>query len=99
MEIAKVLSGLGLGGDVQAAALILARAVPALKPVDSPILFRLDKSQSLSKQAESVIQAMAGGELSPDQGQRIIDTLAKLVDIRALDELEARLAALEARQS
>jgi hypothetical protein len=98
-EIAKVLSGLGVAGDVQAAALVLARAVPVLKPIDAPITFKLDKNLSLSKQAESVIYAISQGEMNVDQGMRIIDSLLKLVDIRALDEMEARLAALEARES
>jgi hypothetical protein len=34
---------------------------------------------------------------APEQGQKIIDAILKLIDIKTVEELQARVEALEAR--
>lgn len=47
---------------------------------------------------EQVLSAIADGEVAPDVGQQIIASVQALSQIRAVEELEERLIALEARQ-
>jgi hypothetical protein len=46
-----------------------------------------------------VLAAIACGEVSPDVGKQIIDAIAALSAVRASEDLEARLAALEKRKA
>ena len=83
-------------GDVQAAKLLLDRAIPTLKPVPRAEPFPIS-GQSLTDRAESILNAVASGMLTPMEGKGLIDSLIGISKLIEADELERRIAALEAR--
>ena len=87
-----------LAGDVQAAKLILDRCMPSIKPVEQPIetLPLPAADASLTQQARDILASVARGEIAPTQAVQLIGavgTVAKLIEV---DELKARIEALEA---
>lgn len=98
LEIARVVTDAAKDGDLQAASIVLARIAPALRPEAQPVEFAFDPSASAAQQVEAVLTAMASGAVPVDLGKQLIDSIKALADVRAVEELEARLAALEAKQ-
>jgi len=96
--VARVVIDAALEGDLQAASLVLARCAPALRPEGYPVQFPFDPSAPIPQQIEAVLAAMAGGAVSPDVGKQIIDAIGTLSNARAVEELEARIITLEAKQ-
>lgn len=86
-------------GDSSSASLILARIVPALKSQAQTVQFDFDHTASASDQAASIISAIASGAVSPDIGRQILEAVNALSQIKAAETLEARIAALEEKQS
>ncbi len=87
-----------LEGEVGAASLILARVLPSLRSQAEKVQFDFDATAPVVNQVEQVLAAIAGGVVAPDVGRQIIEAVGALSAIRATEELEARLAALEAKQ-
>jgi len=87
-----------LEGDTGAAGLILSRVLPALRSQSERVNFEFDASAPVARQVEQVLAAIASGAVAPDVGKQIIEAIGALSAIRATEELEARLAALEARR-
>ena len=56
-----------------------------------------DPSLPISQQVEQVISAIAAGAVAPDTGKQIIEAIATLSNVRKNEELEDRLAVLEAK--
>jgi hypothetical protein len=81
-------------GDVAAARLLLERAVPPLKPVEAPQPFRIPDGGP-AEQARTIVALTASGEVSIDQGARLIASLGTLVRLLELEELERRINSLE----
>jgi hypothetical protein len=81
-------------GDVGAAKLLLDRALPPLRPVDSAVSLPL-AGESLTERGAAIFAAALAGQLTPGQGQVLLAGLNALASIKTVDELEARLAALE----
>jgi hypothetical protein len=98
LEIARVVTDAAKEGDLQAASLVLSRIAPALRPEAQPVSFDFDSTASPVRQIEAVLAAVAEGTVPVDLGKQLIDAIKALSDVRAAEELEARLAALEARQ-
>ena len=94
-DIAKVVIQSALSGDMQAASLVLSRIAPTLKAQTETVQFELDASASVTEQAQSVLQAIADGNVAPDVGKQIIEAINALNGIRQIDELEQRINALE----
>lgn len=86
-----------LEGDSHAASLILARVMPALRAQSERVEFDFDSKAPLTDQVSAVLQAIADGEVSADVGKQIIEAIGSLGAVKQIDELEARLAALEGR--
>jgi hypothetical protein len=86
-------------GDSASASLILARIVPALKSQGQTVQFDFDHTASASEQAESILLAISTGAVSPDVGRQILEAVNALSQIRASETLEARITALEEKQS
>lgn len=95
-KIADVVIEKAKEGDMQAAALILGRTTPTLKAQAEKVNFEFDATAPMTQQVQSVLQGIANGEVSPDIGKQIIESIASLAGIKQMDELEQRLAALEA---
>ena len=87
------------GGDLGAAGILLSRVWPARK--GRPVTFgipRLETAGDVVGALTAVVQAVANGILTPDEGQAVATMLE--MHRKAIDttEIEARLAALEARK-
>jgi len=88
-------------GDMQACRLILERLVPPMKPTSEPVHFNLDDTD-LPSAARSIMRAVAGGQLAPDQGKSLIDGLgavARVIEVtelqKAIEELRQQIGGLQ----
>ncbi|MEI6760160.1 MAG: DUF5681 domain-containing protein [Betaproteobacteria bacterium] len=96
-----ILAGLvaaAKAGDVQAARLILERVLPPVKPVEQAIALDLT-GDSLTAKASAVLSAVSAGNLAPGQGSQLITAISQLARVAEIDELTARITALEARKN
>ena len=84
-----------LEGDTGAASLILSRVLPTLKAQTEKVQFDFDATAPVSQQVEAVLRAVSSGIIAPDVGKQIIDAIGSLSQVRAAEELEARIAVLE----
>lgn len=84
-----------LEGDTGAASLILSRLVPALKAQTEKVQFSFDVSAPASEQVEAILSAISNGIIATDVGKQIIEAIGALAEVRATEELEARIATLE----
>jgi hypothetical protein len=84
-------------GDTSAARLLLERFAPAIKPTEEPVPIDLGPG-TLTEQGHAVMRAVSNGELAPSQGAALLSALATLVKLVEADDLERRIAALEARR-
>jgi hypothetical protein len=98
-NIVAVLIAKALEGDTGAAGIVLSRVLPSLKAQAEKVNFEFDASASISEQVSAVLDAVAGGLLAPDVARLIIESIKALADVRATEELEARIAALEEKQA
>ena len=87
---------LALSGDSTALRLCMDRLVPAIKSKDAPIqIGELDGS--MGDQGRTVLAALASGDLTPDEASTVMGTIAAHARIIEIDELEKRIANLEAQ--
>lgn len=98
VAIARVVIDAALAGDVQAAGLVLARVAPVLRAQHPTVEFDFDATAPVTRQVEQVLQAIAGGKVAPDVAKQIIEAIGALSAVRAVEELEKRLEALEEKQ-
>lgn len=83
--LANAIKSKALEGDMTAAGLWLARLEPVVRQRGETVEFTLDETAPISKQMESVIRAIADGELTIDDAQQIVDVLRQLAEVRALE--------------
>ena len=95
--VARVVLDAALAGDMQAAGIVLARIAPTLRAQSEKVQFEFDPSLPIARQVESVLAAVAGGQVAPDIGQVIVSMVGTLSQVRATEELAERLAILEAK--
>lgn len=74
---------------------ILRKVMPASKATYPSIEFQYEPSWSHVKKADSIMAAIAQGELAPDVGHLLIDGLQKMLGIEEVTELAKRLEAIE----
>lgn len=96
-ELLENLMGQALVGDVQAARLLMERAIPPMKATEQAQPMSLPAG-SLTDQGRAVLQAVAAGELAPGQGAQLVSAIGQLARVVEIDELERRIAALEERR-
>lgn len=87
-----------LDGDVGAARLLLERAIAPLKAAEQPQAMNLPDG-TLTDQGRAVLASVAAGELAPGQGAALLGAIGTLARVTELDELTARIAALESKQN
>jgi hypothetical protein len=92
-EIIAALAEKAKTGDASAAALLLSRALPPLRP-ESAITGPLSGT-TLGERAQAVTSAAIAGDLCPDAAAALMNVLAGQARILQVCELERRLAALE----
>lgn len=96
--IVDMLIAKAMEGDTNSASLILSRIMPSIKAQSQRVAFDFDHTAPVSQQVEQVIAAIADGSVPADIGRQIVDAISSLSSIRANEELEARIAALEEKQ-
>lgn len=84
-------------GDMAAANLLLSRTCPAVRPVQEPMQVAMPGA-SLSEKAGAILDAVGRGELAPQDAKALLDGLAAVARIVEIDDLAARVAALEGKQ-
>jgi len=95
-NIIAVLVGKALEGDTNAASIVLAKILPSVKAQAEKVNFSFSADAPISDQVAQVLDAVAAGAVAPDVGRLIIDSIKSLADVRATEELAARIEALEA---
>ena len=90
--IARVVIEKAKEGDMGAAALVLQRLSPPLRPQAEKVTFDFDPSLPIADQGTAVLTAVARGEIDPDTGRMIFDMIAAHLGLRDvetfLDELK-----------
>jgi len=87
-----------LEGDTSAARLLLERAIAPLKAAEQPQALTLPDG-SLTDQGRAVLASVAAGELAPGQGAALLGAIGTLARVAEVDELAARVAALEEKNA
>lgn len=82
-------------GDVQAAKLLLERALPPLKPAEPLQRISIPNGGTLSDQGRAVLGAVASGTLAPGQGSQLISAIGALARVAEVEALAERVKALE----
>jgi len=98
-DVPEILAGLVMAakaGDMQAARLVLERVLPPVKAIEQGVALALPKGGTLTAKASAVLTAAAAGTLAPGQAVQLIAALGTLAKITEVDELAARITALEA---
>ena len=90
------LAKAAVAGDMQATRILLDRVLPPLRAVESPVFVDFPKAGSLTAKAEAVLTAAASGEIGASQAAQMIASLGTTARIIEAEELERRIAALEA---
>jgi hypothetical protein len=97
--IAKIKE-LALAGDVAALKIWDNHIAPPLK--DRPLLFDVNGVANAAEAIEAgyaVTNAMLKGRITPMECDAVMSCLSKMIDLTRLSDLEARLAAIEARSA
>lgn len=81
---------------MQAARLLLERVLPPVKATALPEVVPMPDG-TLAERGEAVLRAMVAGEASPDAAEAALAGLAALARLRLVDDLERRIAVLEAK--
>lgn len=97
--IVAVLVANALEGDTGAASLVLSRVLPTVRGQSEKVCFPFDATAPISEQVAQVLDAIAAGIVAPDVGRLIIESVKALADVRAVEELETRIAALEEKEA
>ena len=97
-EILDKLMMQALAGDTSAARLLLERSIAPLKAAEQPQALTLPDG-SLTDQGRAVLASVAAGELAPGQGAALLGAIGQLARVSEVDELAARVAALEERNA
>ncbi|MGM0633305.1 MAG: DUF5681 domain-containing protein [Pseudomonadota bacterium] len=95
-EIIEGVISAASSGDMQAARLVLERIAPVTRPTAASVVIpELADAESLSDQAQAIVNTIARGDCPPDIGTTMIQAVAACAKIIEIDELERRLTALE----
>ena len=97
-EVARVVMNAALEGDMQAANMVLQRLSPPLRARAEKVTFELTPDAPLTTQAQQIMSAVAEGSIDPETGQLLINCITAFAGLKQVDELEARLIALEEKQ-
>jgi len=94
-SIVAVLIGKALEGDTGAISVVLSKTLPSLKAQAEKVNFDLNTDAPASEQVSQVLDAIATGAVAPDVGRLIIDSIKALAEVKATEDLDARITALE----
>ncbi|MCW9059727.1 MAG: DUF5681 domain-containing protein [Gammaproteobacteria bacterium] len=97
-EVARVVMKAALKGDMTAANMVLQRLSPPLRARAEKVMFELTPDAPLTEQAQQILTAVAAGDIDPETGKLLIDAISAFAGLKQVDDLEARLIALEGRK-
>ena len=86
---------LAFEGDMTALRMCLDRICPPIKAKDDPVTVG-KLTGTLSEQGQTIVTAMGKGQITPVETASMLSALASQMRIVEVEELERRLAALEA---
>ena len=86
---------LAKAGDTAALRMCIDRLIPPIKAKDTAANIR-SLEGTLTDQARTILAALTGGDLTPDEASTLMQTVAAQARLIEVDELERRVAALEA---
>jgi hypothetical protein len=95
--VAKVVA-LAKSGDTTALRICIDRLIPPAKAKDGPVDVG-PLAGSLADQGRLVLGAVSDGRLTPDEAATLMQAISVQARIVETDELEARIAALEAQRA
>lgn len=75
--------------------LLMKKGWPDLKPQSAPVSFEFTPGEGPSRQAEQILNAVAAGDLSVEQGATLVSAIGTMMKIKEADEFEQRLKAIE----
>lgn len=93
--IVNVVVKAALEGDLQAAKLCIDRLAPPIKPSAETVEVDLSEAATSHARAETVLAAIARGEVPPDTGKLLLDAIGVVSALGELADMERRIAALE----
>lgn len=88
---------LAKAGDSGATTAIADRLAPKLKPQSSPVNVEVPQNSDIVARADAIIAAATRGDVGVEEACSLITALAAFAKLKEFAEIEARLAALEAR--
>ena len=97
-ELLSKLMAQALEGDTAAARLLLERAIAPLRAAEQPQALTLPDG-TLTDQGRAVLASVASGELAPGQGAALLGAIGTLARVAEVDELTARITALEEKNA
>ena len=95
-EITNKLAEMAKDGDAVALTLAVRRIIPIAK--QRPIVFDMPEITTVADAAHAssvVLTAVASGDISPDEGSKLQDLIAKHIKIMEARDTDSRLRALE----
>jgi hypothetical protein len=84
------------GGDANMMRVLLDKVIPTPKVVDAPVDLGAPLVGSATEMGAVVLAAVSAGRITPDQADSIMRAIANQSRVMEIDELERRIAALEA---
>ena len=85
---------MAMSGDTTALRICIDRLMPALKARDEPVDVPTFVG-SLGERGRAVLDALASGDLTPDQAATMLSAIGTQARIVEIDEIEKRVTALE----
>ena len=98
-EIVSAVISAAKGGDMRAVEILATRVAPADKAVGPCIRLDIPPELDHAERARRIVQAVADGDLSPDQAKTVMDLITASVQLAELQEMETRIAQLEAKRA
>jgi hypothetical protein len=95
--VAKVVE-LAKSGDTTALRICIDRLIPPAKARDTTVNLDTDEG-TLSEQGQAVLTALWGSRITPDEAVTLMQAISAQVRLIEVDELERRIAALEAQHA
>ena len=92
-QVAQSVLERALEGDLEAARIVLERLYP--KPKDNPVSLELPEGANLTQMTEAILQAVAGGHLTPQEGHVVAGIVSSHAKVHEVEYLKERLASLE----
>jgi hypothetical protein len=84
-----------MSGDMQAAAILVNRLVPPLKPSAEPVRVELPAGNS-AEMAKGLLAAATSGDIAPETAKTLLELVSASAALDQLQALSSRIEALEA---